>query len=86
LTRETAERETDTLRWRAGRLERLEGSQDDPIETHASLPPGAIDAPGSEERHRVYKMTGLKALPGADGALGLSGDTIGFPRNGISSP
>lgn len=76
----------DTLRWRAERLERLEGGQDDPIETRASLLPGAVDAPGSEERHRVYKMTGLKALLGADGALGLSGDTIGFPRNGISSP
>lgn len=64
----------------------LEGSHDDPIGTHASLLPGAIDAPGSEEHHRVYKMTGLKALVGTDGALGLSGDTNGFPKNGILSP
>lgn len=35
--------------------------------------------------HRVYKMMGLKALLGADGALELSGDVIAFPKNGISS-
>ena len=64
----------------------LEDDRDGLIEAHASLVPEAIDATGSEERHRVYKMTGLKALLGADGALGLSGDTIDFPRNGISSP
>jgi hypothetical protein len=34
--------------------------------------------------HRVYKMMGLKALLGADGALELSGDVIAFPKNGIS--
>ena len=49
MTRETAEREMDTLRWRAERMVRLEGIQDDPIETRASLLPGAIDAPGSED-------------------------------------
>ena len=46
---------------------------------------GAIDALGPEGRHRVYKMMGLKALLGADGALELSGDVIAFPKNGISS-
>jgi chromosome segregation ATPase len=84
-TRETAERELDALRRRTERLERLERDRDGLIETYASLVPEAIDALGSEGRHRVYKMMGLKALLGADGALGLSGEVIGFPKNGISS-
>ena len=84
-TRETAERELDALRRRTERLERLERDRDGLIETYASLVPGAIDALGSEGRHRVYKMMGLKALLGADGALELSGEVIGFPKNGISS-
>ena len=84
-TRETAERELDAIRRRTERLERLERDRDGLIETYASLVPEAIDALGSEERHRVYKMMGLKALLGADGALELSGDVIGFPKNGISS-
>ena len=84
-TRETAERELDALRRRTERLERLERDRDGLIETYASLVPEAIDALGSEERHRVYKMMGLKAFLGADGALELSGEVIGFPKNGISS-
>jgi DNA repair exonuclease SbcCD ATPase subunit len=54
-TRETAERELDALRRRTERLERLERDRDGLIETYASLVPEAIDALGSEERHRVYK-------------------------------
>ncbi|CAA9534394.1 MAG: hypothetical protein AVDCRST_MAG05-4710 [uncultured Rubrobacteraceae bacterium] len=66
-------------------MERLEGGQGGPTETHASLLPGATDAPASEDRHRVYKMTGLKALGGAEDAPELSGDVVVFPRNRISS-
>ena len=70
-TRKTAGRDLGTLRRRTMRWE--------------PLVPEAIDTPGSERRHRVYKITGLKALPGADGALELSGDVFWFPKNGISS-
>ena len=66
-------------------MEGLERDRDGLIETYASLVPGAIDALGPEGCHRVYKMMGLKTLLGADGALELSGDVVGFPKNGISS-
>ena len=51
----------------------------------SNLVPEASDSLDSEESPREYKMMGLKALQGADGALELSGDVIGFPKNGISS-
>ena len=84
-TRETAERGLDALRRRTERLESIERDRDGLIEAYASLVPGAIDELGPEGRHRVYKMMGLKALLGADGALELSGDVIAFTKNGISS-
>ena len=84
-TRETAERGLDALRRRTERLEGIERDRDGLIEAYASLVPGAIDELDPEGRHRVYKMMGLKALLGADGALELSGDVIAFPKNGISS-
>jgi hypothetical protein len=47
--------------------------------------PSTSNATGSEERRRVYKMVGLKVRLGAEGALELSGDVVGFSKNGISS-
>jgi hypothetical protein len=47
--------------------------------------PEAIDALGSEERHRVYRMMSMKAFLGADGSFELSGDVMSFANLEISS-
>src|SRR5215218_6426121 len=73
-THKIAERELRALKHRTGRLERLERDRDSLLESYVSLLPEAIDALGSEERHRVYKMLGMKAHFGADGSFELSGD------------
>jgi len=55
------------------------------LESYASLLPEAIDALGPEERHRVYKMLGMKAYFKTDGSFELSGDVVSFPHPEISS-
>ena len=84
-SRETAERELRALKHRTERLERLERDRDSLLESYVGLLPEAIDALGSEERHRVYKMLGMKAHLGADGSFELSGDVISFSNLEISS-
>jgi hypothetical protein len=51
---------------------------------YSELVPEAIDALGSDERHRVYRITSMKAHVGAEGSLELSGDVIGFSKVVIS--
>ena len=84
-THKIAERELRALKHRTGRLERLERDRDSLLESYVGLLPEAIDALGSEERHRVYKMLGMKAHFGADGSFELSGDVISFSNLEISS-
>jgi len=55
------------------------------LESYDGLMPEAIDALGSEERHRVYRMIGMKAYLEADGSFELSGDVISFSNLEISS-
>ncbi len=47
--------------------------------------PEVIDALGSEERHRVYRMISMKAYLTADGSFELSSDVKHFPSLEISS-
>ena len=47
--------------------------------------PEAIDAPGSEERHQTYRITGLEVHLALYGSLEISGDVMGFSRLEISS-
>jgi len=55
------------------------------MESYANLVPEAIDALGSEERHRVYKIIGAKANLEADGSMELIGDVVRFSELVISS-
>ena len=84
-TRNTAERELHALRHQTERLERLERDRDSLLESYVGLLPEAIDALGSEERHRVYRMIGMKAYLTADGSFELSGDVMDFSSLEISS-
>jgi hypothetical protein len=81
----TAERELRALRHRTERLKRLERDRDSLLESYVGLVPEAIDALGSEERHRVYRMIGMKAYLTTDGSFELSGDVMNFSNLKISS-
>src|SRR5215212_4097586 len=84
-TRKAAERELRTLERRTARLAQLERDRDSLLESYAGLLPEAIDALGSEERHRVYRMIGLEVHLVPDGSFELSGDVVNFSKLGISS-
>ena len=84
-TRKTAERELRTLEARTERLVQLERDRDSLLENYAGLLPEAIDALGSEERHRVYRMIGMEAHLAPDGSLEVSGDVMNFSKLEISS-
>jgi len=84
-TCETAERELRALKHYTERVERIEHDRDSLLESYASLLPEAIDALGPEERHRVYKMLGMKAYLKTNGSFELSGDVVSFPHPEISS-
>ena len=47
--------------------------------------PEAIDALGSEEPHRVYRMIGIEVHLVSDGSFELTGDVMSFSKLGISS-
>ena len=67
------------------RLERLERDRDSLLESYAGLVPEAIDALGSEERHRVYRMISMKAYLTADGSFELSGEVMNSSSLEIAS-
>jgi len=84
-TRKAAERELRTMQRRTARLAQLERDRDSLLESYAGLLPEAIDALGSEERHRVYRMIGLEAHLASDGSFEISGDVMSFSKMRISS-
>jgi DNA repair exonuclease SbcCD ATPase subunit len=84
-TRKTAERELRTLEAHTEHLAQLERDRDSLLDNYADLLPEAIDALGSEERHRVYRMIGMEAHLAPDGSLEVSGDVMNFSKLEISS-
>ena len=84
-TRNTAEQELRALQRRTEHLAQLERDRDSLLESYADLMPEAIDALGSDERRRVYKIIGLEAHLASDGSFELSGDVMSFSKLGISS-
>src|SRR5215211_566351 len=84
-TRKTAEQELRALEHRTEHLAQLERDRDNLLENYAGLLPEAIDALGSEERHRVYRMIGMEAHLAADCSLEISGDVMNFSKLEISS-
>ena len=84
-TRKTAERELHALQRRAEHLAQLERDRDSLLESYTGLLPEAIDALGSEERHRVYRMIGMEVHLAPDGSFELSGDVVSFSKLGLSS-
>jgi hypothetical protein len=78
--RKSAEQELRALHRRTEHLAQLERDRNDLLENYAGLVPGAIDALGPQERHRVYRMIGMEAHLAADGSFELSGDVMDFSQ------
>lgn len=68
---------------RTERLNQLE-RRDTLLESYTGLLPEAIDVLGSEERHQLYRMIGMKAHLSLDGSFDLSKDVINFSKVVIS--
>jgi DNA repair exonuclease SbcCD ATPase subunit len=61
-TREAAEEELRALQRRTEHLAQPERDRDSLLESYADLVPEAIDALETEERRRVYKISGWKCV------------------------
>ena len=83
--RKTAEQELRALQHRTEHLAQLERDRDSLLESYAGLMPEAIDALGSEERRRAYRIIGLELHLAPDGSLEISGDVMSFSKVRISS-
>jgi site-specific DNA recombinase len=84
-TRKTAEQELRALQGRTEHLTQLEYDRDSLLESYADILPEAIDALGSEERHRAYRIIGLEVHLAPDGSFEISGDVMSFSKLEISS-
>ena len=74
--RETAGRELAALRHRAERIEGLERDAEAILEGYARMTADALENLTPEERHRFYKMLGLKVTVGTDGSVELDGTFV----------
>ena len=72
-TRQLARRELASLQDQRERLQELERDKTALLEHYAAMVPEGLDALSSEERHRVYKMLGLKVSVQPSGILEVSG-------------
>ena len=72
-TRELARRELASLQDRRDRLQKLERDKTALLEHYAAMVPEGLDALSPEERHRVYKLLGLKVNVQPSGVLEVSG-------------
>jgi hypothetical protein len=72
-TRNTAERELETLRGRREITERLERDRDALLEQYADMVPEALDELTGEERHQIYRMLRLEVYVHPDGNLDIRG-------------
>jgi hypothetical protein len=75
-TREMAKGKLSALRDRADRIEELERDAEAILEGYAHMTPGALEGLTPEERHRFYKMLGLRVTVGDDRSLEISGTFI----------
>ena len=76
-TRETAERELTALRGRRKRLEELERDKEILLDSYAGLAPEALESLAPEERHRVYRMLGVRAVAHVGGTPEVAGTLAG---------
>ena len=75
-TRETAEKELETLRTRQEKAQELQRDKDALLDHYAALTPGALDSLAPEERRRLYRMLQLKVVAHFDETIELTGDLV----------
>ncbi len=78
--RETAQRELKTLSRYRERVQELERDRDALMKRYAGMMPEVLDTLSPEERHRIYKMLGLRVVLHPDAPLEVSG-TLGDDLN-----
>ncbi len=62
---------------RRERLEELERDKEVLLDSYAGLAPEALDSLAPEERHRVYRMLGIRAVAHVGGTLEVGGTLAG---------
>jgi hypothetical protein len=72
-TRQLAQRELDVLQDQRERLWDLERDKKALLEHYAAMVPKGLDALSPDERHRVYKMLGLRVTVQPSGVLEVGG-------------
>jgi site-specific DNA recombinase len=78
-TRQAAERELETIRNQRERLAELEADRDALLASLMDIAPVALDSLTPEERHRFYRMLGLRVIAYPDRALEVEfGDGLSF--------
>ena len=71
--RAVAEKEIETLRSCRGRVGEIERDGEALLSSYAGTVPEALEGLTPEERHRVYRMLGLRVAADADETLAVSG-------------
>ena len=72
-TRETAQRELESLSRRREEIEELERDRNALLDSLETVAPDVLDALAPEQRHHVYRILQLKVLTYPDGTLEVNG-------------
>jgi site-specific DNA recombinase len=79
-TREVAEKALEWLQGRQQRMAEIERDRDAFLKSYAEMVPEALETLTPEERHRVYRMLGLRVAAHADETLAVSGVLQDSPK------
>lgn len=82
---EIAEREIRALRDKSERIQEMGRNKDALLERLIEITPRRLDEIGPEERHRIYRMIGIKVTSAKDGALTATGDLAGVDFCNVNS-
>ena len=80
-----AEREIRALRDKSERIQEMGRDKDALLESLIEITPRRLDEIDPEERHRIYRMIGLKVTSAKDGALRATGDLAGVDFCNVDS-
>lgn len=75
--KEIAELEIRNLREKSERIQEMRRNKDALLERLVEITPSRIDEIGSVERHKIYRMLGLKVVTTKGGTLTATGELVG---------
>jgi hypothetical protein len=73
---EIADREIRNLREKSECIQKMRRNKDALLGRLAKITPSRIDEIGSVERHKIYRMLGLKVVTNKDGTLTATGELV----------